>query len=458
MSWKAEAIFEQALIAVRGRDYDRALALLVMCLAEKPDLAEAWVMRGNILLSLERFFDAILHFDRAIALRDEAYDAWNNRGTALANLGRWDLAEQAFRKSAAIMPASEPHMGLANMFCTLMRLDEAAAEYQAALACDPSDHEAQFNLGVTLLGLGRWPEGFKCYEHRWLNTPHPPAAYRNFAKWQGENLEGKTILLYGEQGYGDEIMAARFASELCRRRPGARVVLEARAPFARIARSLAGIEVITRGDPYPAGVDYSCPLLDVPMVLGMEPRDVKYGAGDGSYLNAAPTFEDRIKAMPPGLNVGLCWSSGKHLSTSLGARAMKSIPIEMLKGFVMPGVNLISLQKPAEPTPPGMNVHDWTDELGDLADTASLIASLDLVISVDTAVAHLAGALGKPVWNFVRFSGYWPWRAESPDNGEDSTWYPTMRLLRQPSLNDWSIPIATAVRDLNTLVKMEKAA
>jgi Tfp pilus assembly protein PilF len=449
MNWKAEQILEQAIVAVRGRDYDRALALCQAAIHEDNVLVEAWTLRGNILLAQERLFDAALHYERAINLRHNAADAMNNMGQALANMGQWGNAELAFRDSIATRESREPHMGLANMFCTLMRLEEGAAEYAHVVAADPTDHEAAFNLGVTLLGMGQWREGFVHYHRRHGNNEFPPAARRLYPEWTGQDLTGKTILLYPEQGYGDEIMAARFADVI---RDGGKtgVVLEARAPFSRLAKELyspAGIEIVTRGDHYPKDIDYSCSAMDVPMWLDLTPPKVT----TDEYLCAPYAWR---RPLPPGFNVGLCWGSGKHLSAAIAARSMKSIPVHKLAGLAMPGVNLISLQKPAEPSPPEMGIIDWTEELHDLADTAALIAELDLVITVDTAVAHLAGAMGKPVWNFVRFSGYWPWLSpQAAGDPHKSIWYPSMQLLRQPTLNDWGPCINQAVANVRALVE-----
>jgi Tfp pilus assembly protein PilF len=461
MHWKAEQIFEQAILCVRGRDYDRALAYLVQAIGEDENLVEAWTLRGNILIAQERHFEALLHYDRALSIRPQAFDAWNNRGQALGCLGKWDEAELSFKRSISLMNTREPHLGLANMFCTLMRLEDAVEEYRKVVAMDDVfDHEAHFNLGITLLGLGQWKEGFQQYWHRHLNEDFQTAARRNYPEWKGEPLEGKTILLYPEQGYGDEIMIARFAARMSLDNPHTTVILEARAPFARLVRTMHRKKIVVRGDPYPDGIDYSCAMMDLPLRLGMEPASVPRPQ---SYLKVpdgilrcrfAEMLSDEI---PSGFNVGLCWTSGRHLSAATTARQMKSIPIHKLAGLAIQGVNLISLQKPAEPTPPEMRVYDWTDELHDLADTAALISALDLVITVDTAVAHLAGALGMPVWNFVRFSGYWPWLAPGNDP-EHSIWYPSMRLLRQTALNDWAGPIATAERDLRALVAQKEAA
>jgi Glycosyltransferase family 9 (heptosyltransferase)/Tetratricopeptide repeat len=461
----AERWFEKALTAIRGHANDYALACLVEAIKLNPEFAEAWIVRGNVLHSTERHFDSLLHYDRALSINESLHDAWNNRGLAFADLGMWGEAEHSFRRSAEIMPALEPHMGLANMFCTIMRLEEAAAEYGEAVKYGGGP-EAHFNRGVTLLGLGRWEEGFAEYEHRWENTPYPPAAYRNYPKWRGEDLSDKTIVLYPEQGYGDEIMAQRFAIDVAHRWPKARVVVQARAPMLRLAEGLGrgccSIGALHMHDDNPVSADYSCPLLDVPMVLGLGiPGRFQLRT---SYL-AAPnremvkTWHHRLHNLPKGLNVGLCWSSGGHLNTARAAQQSKSIPLGALKSLGLTGVNLISLQKESEPVPDGFPLTaDWVDDCHDFADTAALIEALDLVISVDTAVAHLAGALGKPVWNFVRFSGYWPWlTAEAAGSPEHSIWYPSMTLLRQPRLMDWREPIARATKMLSERA-MEKAA
>ncbi len=451
MSERANLYFEKALTAIRGRDNETALRLLVEAIKLKPNFVEAWVVRGNVLHSTERHFDSLLHYDRALSINEKLHDAWNNRGLAFADLGMWGEAELSFRRSAELLPALEPHMGLANMFCTTMRLEDAAKEYRAAIDADSGNFEAHFNLGVTLLGLGRWEEGFREYEWRWQNTPYPPAAYRNDQKWKGEDLAGKRIVLYPEQGYGDEIMGLRFANELAQRFPEATILVQARAPMYRLACNSFGgnIAVVDmHADDGGLGgipIDYSCPLLDVPGVLGLYRDTVPRPR---RYLNAAVgatrEWKSRLLKLPPGLNVGLCWSSGGHLNTARAAQQAKSVPLAWLRPLAMPGVNLISLQKPREPVG-DFPLTEWTDDIHDFAGTAGLIEALDLVISVDTSVAHLAGAIGKPVANLVRFSGYWPWLAPdiAPKSGY-SIWYPSMILLRQPRLADWLEPIRLA--------------
>lgn len=451
MSEIADRYFEGALTAIRAHDYDRAAGLLVEVIKLKPDFYEAWVVRGNVLHACERHFDALLHYDRALAIDDTLHDAWNNRGIAFADIGMWGEAEKSFRRSAELLPALEPHMGLANMFCTLMRLPEAADEYRKAIehGAGPDCH---FNLGVTLLGQGQWEEGFREYEHRWQNTPYPPRAYRKYPKWRGEDLTGKRILLYPEQGYGDEILALRFADRVQRAFPGALVLVEARPPMRRLAAHIAGG---LYEDAIPLAFDYSCPLLDVPMVFNNSPAAMSAS----KYISVDIDHVWRVRLPDTGLNVGLCWSSGGHLNTARAAQQAKSIPLHWLKPLIMEGVNFVSLQKPATPIPDGFPIDlGPIEQCHDFADTAALIEALDLVISVDTAVAHLAGTMGKPVWNFVRYSGYWPWlTAEAVGDPERSIWYPSMKLLRQPSLANWQEPIERATKMLADLVKKDAA-
>src|SRR5579871_4485484 len=235
---KAEQIFELGVGALKAREFGRAQDLFVQAIKVKPDLPEAFALRGVCLLRQQRAFDALLHFDRALALNPDASDVWNNRGIAFSDIGMWESAEACFRRSLALHRSVEPHMMAGGMYAHLMRLDEAEREFRAALAIEPDLLDSHLKLGVVLLGLGRWDEAFAHYAARWLDTPFPPRAYRLFPKWQGEDLAGKTILLYAEQGYGDELMSLRFVEPV--RALGARVVLEVRPSVLRLAQAAWG--------------------------------------------------------------------------------------------------------------------------------------------------------------------------------------------------------------------------
>lgn len=450
MSDLADKLFERALQEIKAHDYVKASATLTDCIRLNPSFVEAWVIRGNISHANSQPLEAILQYDRAIQLKDNAHDAWCNRGIAFCDLGMWEEARKSFITSLSICPTPQPHVGLANMYSTLNKLEDAEHHYGKAVELDSGNYEAQFNRGCCLLGLGRWKEGFPLYEARWHGMPYPPRARHAYKPWNGEDLKDKTILLYAEQGYGDEIMGLRFASYL--EDHAKEVYVEVRTPIYRLAK-MSGLKAFIKGDPLPEA-DFSCPLLDVPGVLGMQPSQVVF---ENQYLYCSQEQSDYFAEKLPKdkINIGICWSSGNHLGTAVASRQNKSIPVEMFDIFnKIKNAQLVSLQVPKEPIPRHMNVLDFTDELHDFADTAALIKACDSVISVDTSVAHLAGALGERVYNLVRFSGYWPWLAPETLTPwvMHSIWYPRMKLYRQKSLGDWRTPIAELSKHLEEVL------
>ena len=429
VTWRGDQILELAVSAVKAQQFERAAELCVQAIKVKPELAEAWHIRGICLLRMQRFFDALLHFDHALQLKEDMADCWNNRGIAFAEIGMWESAQDSFQRSLKMVRSVEPHVMCGGMYAHLMKLEEAEREFTAALEIEPDLKDAHIKRGVILLGLGRWKEGFSEYHYRWYDTPYPPRPWRSFPFWNGTYAPG-TILLYSEQGYGDEIMSLRFVEPM--RSLAQRVIVEVRPTMQRLAKDSLGCEVIAAGDSYPPGIDCSCPLLDVPMALGITPETLP---APHYYLMRPMIPEDLLAQLPKGVKVGLCWSSGRRPLQPETERsaAAKSIPLEMLRPLMDVDVKFMSLQIPRQPIPRDMPILDLTDRIDDLKNTAEIIAGLDLVISVDTAVAHLAGAMGIPVWNLVRFNGYWPWMRET----DKTVWYPSMRIFRQPALGDW---------------------
>jgi hypothetical protein len=447
VSGLAEKLLERAVLSIKAKDWDAALRTLSDAVRFDPNMHDAWILRGNVCAAQERYLDAVLHYERALTIDRRLPDAWNNLGTALSNLGMFDIAKSAFRQSLEAQDAWEPHVGLGNMFTTLMDLKQAEEHFRRALELDNSA-ERYFQLGCVQLGQGNWREGFEGYACRWLDSPQMPLARRALPHWKGEDLTGKSIVLYADQGFGDEIMCLRFAN---RDYLGgaAHIVVQARAPLTEIAKRSLDADVIALHGPLPRA-DYSCALLEIPMVLGLGWDQVDHPP----YL-----FVDRYRSgrwkerIPKGFNVGVCWMSGGHFSTTLSIQRTKSMPVEMLRAFKLPGVNLISLQKPImEKVPVDIQMIDWMDEIDDFSDTAALIDNLDLVISVDTAVAHIAAAIGKRTWNLVRFSGYWPWLSPDVCGPSKSIWYSCMRLYRQPRGGDWQEPVTRIAKDLEGIV------
>lgn len=415
--------------------YDRALAL-------KPDHAEAWSNRMVALRDLRRPEEALESCERAIALEPGNAQAHNKRGSALYEFQRLDEALESFDRAIALDPHdAHAHLNRAIVLNQQRRFDEAMAAFDRALALAPDDPEAHFHQAMCRLTLGQETEGRRQYEWRW-RTRQFEEAVRDFPMplWLGgEGLEGRTLLVHAEQGLGDALQFCRYAPVLAGL--GARVVLEVYPALARLMERLGGVEVvIKRGAPLPA-CDFHAPMMSLPLALGARAHEHAQ-----PYLSPDPedaaAWARRLEGIG-GLRVGLCWAGGARPDQPI-AHAIdlrRSLPLAAFRPLAdLSGVRLFSLQKgppSAELSEaadwPGSPIVDLTPELGDFADTAALVANLDLVIACDTSTAHLAGAVGKPVWILNRFDRCWRWG----HGREDSPWYPTARLFTQAKPGDW---------------------
>ncbi len=395
---------------------------LSWALARQPDHAEAVNMHGILLHKEGRYEEAIPVFERAEALGHQA--APSNRGNSLLDLGQMDAALQA---------------------------------QKLAVELDPECAGALYNLALTRLRLGNWRQGWPGYEARW-NFREVHRTPRNFEqpRWQGEALLGRRIFIHAEQGLGDTIQFCRYVSLVEAR--GGVVILQVQEPALRLMQSLATVrtglaETALLGSK-PSEFDVECPLLSLPAVFGTTVETVPW---TGAYLDADPAlFQEKQKQFPDlradarrALRVGLAWAGNPRYK----ADHRRSIKLPTLLPLLrVPGINWISLQKgvAAEQLadlPDDLFVRDGCSHDRDLAETAALIAQLDLVITTDTCIAHLAGAMGKPVWILLPHLGDWRWMQQI-----DSTpWYPTAWLLRQSSPEDWAGVIGRAITELSKL-------
>ena len=443
----AEALYNQGnALRTLNRDED-ALNSYERALAIRPDHAKAHNNRGNALHKLGRHQEALTSYERALALQPDFVEALSNRGSVLQILGRLEEALASQARALALKPDyAEALYNQGNALVMLGRHREALASYGRALAIKPDHAEAQWNQGLARLRLGDFRAGWKQYEWRW-QRPDGVKSQRSFAQpvWTGQqSLQGKTILLHAEQGLGDTIQFVRYAALVARR--GAKVILEVQRTLKLLLARVEGIAgIVGRGEELPA-FDLHCPLLSLPLAFGTELSTIPASV---PYLTAA---DDRIETwsarLPPrkGLRVGIAWSgNSKHKDDRNRSIALARLaPL-----FDAPGVQFVSLQKDARDGEaealrdiPGLL--DLGPELKDFADTAALISLIDLVISVDTSTAHLAGAMGKPVCVLLPFSPDWRWLLER----EDSPWYPTARLFRQPMIGDWESVIGRMRREL----------
>ena len=410
---------------------------------------------GIALTNLDRHAEAEACFRAATKLDPQNVGARHNLGKSLHALGRLDEAGQALQEALRLKqddPRILNDMGV--LLNQLGRAADAETVYRTALALTPEDAGLHYNLGLVLLKTGQYGEGWAQYHWRWKTDDRPDSRVFTQPEWDGSPLPGGRLLIIAEQGLGDTLQFCRLAPlAAARLAPDATLTFEAHRPLVSLLRDQwPGIEVIGQGDPLPA-FDAYLPLLSLGGLLEQDHRTI-----DGApYLRPDPNrvaaWAQRLAPLK-GLRVGLVWSGGRRpWDPKVDAvDKRRSVRLAQLAPLAAaPGVTFVSLQKDepgleARDPPPGMVINDFTSDLTDFAETAALIANLDLVISVDTAVAHLAGAIGTPVWLLNRFDTCWRWELER----EDTPWYGQLRQFRQPSAGDWDSvvgAVATALAE-----------
>lgn len=455
------ALNDNGVIAEAEAAYQQALSA-------NPAHVETLNNLGNLYSNQEKLSEAIGCYHRAIKARPDYVMPYNNMGLCLVTLGKLDEAERYYRQALAIVPDYPEAM---NNLAIVMRMRgqffEGKALLEKALALRPNYVEALNNLGnackdcgdaeaaigyykkalhiddtpdyrhnlaLALLMVGKFRDGWKEYEQRWA-TKQMAGAEKSFAQphWRGEAGEGRTLLMTHEQGFGDTLQFCRYAA-LAQGR-GLRVVIEVPAPLKRIMASLEGVEVVAHGEALPV-FDFHCPMMSLPVAFKTELETIPASI---PYLTPPPELAEQWRvrlAEEKRLRVGLVWagSSRWHSQDLVATDRRRSVTPETFAPlFDVPGVAFYSLQKTGAPMPPEFGVTDFMGECHDFADTAALLVNLDLLISVDTAMVHLAGAMGRPIWMLNRFDSCWRWLQKR----EDSPWYPSLRQFRQTQPGDW---------------------
>ena len=421
--------------------YRRAIQL-------KPDYAEALNNLGNALQQESDFTGAVEAYRKAIAIKPDLADAYNNLGRVLRELGSFEEAQASYRNAISINPNhADARSNLGNALAAQGQLEAAEEEFNAALKADPDFAEAGWNRGLIWLLRGNFIPGFEAYElrNKVKESYLDPQFLRSF--WDGSDLNGRTILLLAEQGLGDTIQFIRYVPQV--RARGGRVLLLAQPQLVKLFSTFPGVEqVLTVGQELPP-FDVACPLMSLPRVLRTTlqsvPADVPYLIPS---LEKSRRWRGRLASDRP--NVGLVWAGNATYKND----RHRSIPLHKWGPILRtPGINWISLQKGRSADEARQfSIVDCTAELPDMEDTAALVSQLDMVIAVDTAVAHLAGALGRRTWTLIPFAPDWRWML----NREDSPWYPTMQLFRQPTMGDWATPIEKLAAQLRELADQGK--
>ncbi len=402
--------------------------------------AEVWNNLGNSLCRRGLWELAIAAYRKALEIQPSSVDAHCNLGVALVRNGELDAGIASQRRAIELngsFPAAYSNLGSALLIAG--RFDEAETALNQAIQLQPDFAEAHFTRSLIWLMRGDFEKGWAEYEWRLKGRSifmHGATKF-NQPRWDGGELNGRTILLHAEAGLGDSMQFVRYAPLVARR--GGRVIVGCQPALAGLFHSIEGIhEIVTPTMPLPP-FDVHCPLLSLPLAFSTTAKTVPW---NGAYLRADSKNVERWRAkMGGGFKVGVAWKGDSRNMLN----RWRSIEWQSFSRILnVPGIIFFSLQKEKTVESPGVGFIDWTQELHDFGDAAGLVANLDLVITVDTAIAHLAGAMGKPVWVLIPASPDFRWMLER----DESLWYPSMRLFRQKKLGDWSPVIEKVCQSL----------
>jgi len=424
-------------------------ALLGACHVQ-PALLSTLLQQGAVFLHARMSQAAIASFEVYVTKNPQHAEAWNMLGVAQNQAGRFDLAVSAFERCLSLQPLQE--LAWANLGNSLFRTGDRSRAmqcYERSLQISPENVETRWNRSLCLLALGRLREGLAAFEVRWLRKHHELFAGRVIhavPRWTGsEPIQGRRILLYAEQGLGDTIQFVRYAKAVKER--GARVLIEIPQSLASLISHSLGAEftVITSGD-HVGDIDYQCPLMSLPLALDSMPDSTEFKE---PYLRVRDqSLEHWRSTLGPKrrLRAGIIWSGG--ISDPL-----RNVPLVTLAQFAHLNLELIGLQPELQPGDADLiaaipNLLWLGDQIRDFDDTAALMALCDVIITVDTASAHLAGALGRPSFLMLQLGADWRWF----DERADSPWYPTFSIFRQQRFGDWSSVVTNVMHALQDMV------
>lgn len=484
----AEAAVNLGYVCMQQQRATEAEMFLKQAIQLKPELWQAHLNLGILHEARQRFDEALACYRRAGELQPDRAECHWRPGAILQQRAQLRQAAECYEKALAIDPGLvEIRTNLANILTTEDRLDEALAQFDIALKTeehagthylaaiaqlkryrrdaalahlrraieiDPANHGAHFVLALQLLLSGDYENGLAHFEQRLCWRDAQPwvvriqeimAALGRQRYWQGDALDGKSILVWGEQGLGDVLMMLRYLPLLKRDKGAARVQLVCPPPLAALARGIPEIDAVIERTISAADIQFDChcAIMSLPYLFGTRLDRIPAAPYLHAPADKKAFWAERLAGLR-GRRIGLAWGGNKDLS----ADALRSIALEKFAPLLaLPGIDWISLQKGErqdELKALGWPIRDWMDECHDLQDTAALMENLDLIVAVDTSVVHLAGALGRPTWLLNRYGSEWRWLLDR----SDTPWYPSMRIFNQPAPKDWDAAIAAVAAAL----------
>lgn len=442
-----DAYYNLGIAFQDNKQFNEAIASYLKASQLDPRLSHVWYNLGNAYRDNKQFGEAITSYLKALELNPSFVESYINLAGAFRDNGQLDEAVSYSEKALRLKPSlPAAYVNLGTALQDKGHLDEAITCYRKALQFNPDLAEAHWNMSLVFLILGDYKEGWKEHMWRWKLKDYMRYGFSQ-PLWDGFDISGASVLLHDEQGFGDAIQLIRYAPLVAER--CSKVIIWCKKELKTLLRNVPGVYgVIGRGEDLP-DFDAHCPLLNLPLIFNTTlesiPTKIPYITADSILVRR---WRDRIESDSSRLKVGLVWATGEGELSKI-----KSFPLDAFSEFArVRNVSFYSLQKGTEAEqaknpPKGMKLIDYMGEIDDFADTAALIENLDLVISADTAAAHLAGALGKPVWTLIPAVPIWQWMLER----EDSPWYATMRLFRQHSLGEWNSVITRVSEELAKL-------
>lgn len=426
--------------------FEDAIYCYKIAIEKDPSYFDALTNLGNTLRRVKRFDEAAIYFSKAVEAKPDDPDAYSNLGNILHDLNRTDLAIDAYAQALVISPKDvRANYNIGNIYKELNQFEEAIKQLEHVLTINPDDIETQFAIGMMLLTLGKYKEGFTLYEKRWVRESliEKPRKYPQ-ALWTGtQSLEGKTILIYIEQGLGDTIQFCRLLYQLKNR--GAKIVFEVQKSLMGLMKQIECVDQIIAYKEEFIDFDYYCPLLSLPHYLNLELENIPLAQG---YLKPLPEYVKKWQEkLGPQIKprIGLICSGNRMHENDQN----RSILLFEIIPYLPQEFEYVTLQKEMRDVDRQLIekyplFKSYGDELDSFDDTAALCSLMDIVISVDTSVAHLSGALGKKTWLLLPYSPDWRWMLDR----KDTPWYHSMKIYRQKQMKNWNPVFAQVGLDL----------